>query len=84
MAVPHTVHGNRPVAVVADMGAHSPSAAIDHVQQILGPVYTPDHLLCLHDLELTKFPLNATGKVIRTTIQEAVLSSAYTQRIQAQ
>ncbi|PIA99677.1 4-coumarate--CoA ligase 3 [Cercospora beticola] len=79
VAIPHTVHGNRPVAIVANMGTHSPSAAIDHVQQVLGPVYTPDHLLCLHDLELMKFPLNATGKVVRTTIQEAVLSSAYTQ-----
>ncbi|KAF2209147.1 hypothetical protein CERZMDRAFT_47840 [Cercospora zeae-maydis SCOH1-5] len=79
VAISHSAHGSRPVAVVETLGGSSPRTVMDYVQQTLGCRYALVGLFTLDDIGLRRFPLNAARKVVRSVLQEAVMSHIHVQ-----
>lgn len=73
VAVPHPTLGHEPIAVLDDMNEKSEDQIRDHVTGLLGPEYALGRVLSLHQIGLSKFPVNTTHKVVRFDVQRAVI-----------
>lgn len=74
LGIPHPEYGEVPVAVVRDF---EKVKGKDSVKQIvldkLGPEYALEDVKALSDLGYSEWPLNATGKVMKVSLKDAVL-----------
>ena len=61
-----------PIAVVSDLTDKTEDQIRSHVVDVLGQDYSLDRILSLRQLGLSKFPVNATHKVVRSEVQRAV------------
>lgn len=73
MAAPHHVLGSEPFAVVSSFEGTSAEQIKKHIQVILGRDYTLGGVVCLKQLGLVEFPVNATHKIIKSEVQKAVV-----------
>lgn len=74
MAVPDPVLGHEPFAVLDDLRGSPPEGIRKHVISVLGEEYSLRGLASLKETGLHKFPVNATHKVMKLDVQEAVLN----------
>lgn len=73
MAAPHPVLAAEPFAVVESFSNATAEQIKQHIREILGRDYTLGGVACLKQLGLVEFPVNATHKIIKSEVQEAVL-----------
>lgn len=73
MPVPHPVLGAQPIAVVESFTNVSVEQVKQHVCTAIGDEYALGGVVCLKQLGLARFPVNATHKIIKSELQEAVL-----------
>lgn len=73
VGVPHPTLGHEPIAVVKSLGCKSGDEAKQHVVEVFGRDFTLGSVVTLQDLGLETFPLNATGKVMKTALQKNVV-----------
>lgn len=71
--VPHSVLGAEPIAVVDSFTNTSAEQVKQHVRIALGKDYALGGVVCLKQLGFDDFPVNATHKIIKSELQEAVL-----------
>ncbi|KAJ6279554.1 hypothetical protein J3E71DRAFT_363972 [Bipolaris maydis] len=71
--VPHPVLGAQPIAVVESFTNVSVEQVKQHVCTAIGDEYALGGVVCLKQLGLARFPVNATHKIIKSELQEAVL-----------
>ncbi|KAF2691139.1 putative amp dependent CoA ligase [Lentithecium fluviatile CBS 122367] len=73
VAAPHPVIGAEPFAVVDSFANASAEQIKEHIRAVLGRDYALGGVACLKQLGLVEFPVNATHKIIKSEVQEAVL-----------
>ncbi|KAF2844834.1 putative amp dependent CoA ligase [Plenodomus tracheiphilus IPT5] len=71
--VPHSVLGAEPMAVIDSFAKTSAEQIKQHVNTALGKDYALRGVVCLKQLGFVDFPVNATHKIIKSELQEAVL-----------
>lgn len=71
--VPHPVSSTQPIAVVDSFVNASAEQVKQHVRVALGKDFALGEVVCLKQLELVGFPVNATHKIIKSEVQDAVL-----------
>jgi 4-coumarate--CoA ligase len=82
VAAPHPLLGAEPFAVVASLENTSAEQIKQHIWTVMGKGYPLGGVVCLKQLGLVDFPVNATHKIIKSEVQEAVLR--YLRRISAE
>ena len=65
--------GAEPIAVVESFTNINITNVKQHVKITLGEDYTLGGVVCLKQLGFVDFPVNATHKIIKSELQEAVL-----------
>ncbi|CAI6332009.1 unnamed protein product [Periconia digitata] len=73
VAVAHPVLGAEPFAVVSRFSTASAKQIKDHTRSILGRDYALGGVASLQELGLLEFPVNATHKIIKPVVQQAVV-----------
>jgi len=73
VAVPHAEAIAEPIAVIESFSTADAAQVQQHVLDALGQDYALGDVLCLKQLGLVDFPVNATHKIMRSDVQDAVL-----------
>lgn len=71
--MPHSVFFVEPIAVVDSFANASAEEVKQHVRKALGEDYALGGVVCLKQVGFVDFPVNATHKIIRSEVQEAVV-----------
>jgi 4-coumarate--CoA ligase len=71
--VPHAVLGAEPYAVVDSFENSSAEQVKEHIRAELGKDYALGEVVSLKQLGFKEFPVNATHKIIKSDVQDAVL-----------
>lgn len=72
-AVSHPELGQEPFAVVRDLDGHSKEEVMQHVLDVFGEASPLRGVATLSDLGLTDFPITTTGKILKRSLEPAVL-----------
>jgi hypothetical protein len=72
VAVPHPTEGYEPFAVLSNFNDKSADEIRNHVLNTFGGDYALGGILLLEQIGPDKFPVNATHKVVKYVVQEAV------------
>ncbi|KAJ5383049.1 AMP-dependent synthetase/ligase [Penicillium concentricum] len=62
----------KPIAVLSELNGKTEDQIRSHVVDVLGQDYSLDRILSLQQIGLSGFPVNATHKVVRSEVQQAV------------
>ncbi|KAH7396385.1 putative amp dependent CoA ligase [Pyrenochaeta sp. MPI-SDFR-AT-0127] len=73
VGIPDTRLGEATYAVVKDVGGKTEGNIIQHINDCLGKQYALDGVLELKQLGMSEFPVNRTCKILRRSVQEAVV-----------
>ena len=73
IGVPHPTLGQEPFAIVKTFGDKSEAETKQRILDVFGKDYALGGAVSLEELGLNAFPLNATGKVIKTSLLERLL-----------
>ena len=73
MAVPHPALGHEPFAVLSNLNEKEGDDIKDHVWRVFGEDYTLRGLSSLKQIGFHEFPVNATHKIMKFEVQEAVI-----------
>lgn len=72
--IPHSEFGQEPFAIVEDYKEGMDKARVEQIIiDKFGREYALGGVCTLHELGLSTWPMNATGKVVKTELKEAVL-----------
>lgn len=74
IGVPHPILGQEPFAIVKTFGDKSEAETTQHILDLFGKDYALGGAVSLEQLGLDAFPLNATGKVIKSSLLERLLN----------
>ncbi|QIW99257.1 hypothetical protein AMS68_004775 [Peltaster fructicola] len=74
VGIKHASLGQQPYAVVAE-DLDSELDVITHVQAVFGPACVLSGVLSLRKIGLSQFPVNATFKIIRQDVEQALISA---------
>lgn len=72
--VPSTELGHEPVAVVSSLDGRPKVEVSAHIEGTFGQAYVLGNVLELNEVGLADWPINASGKMMRTEVQQAVLN----------
>lgn len=64
--------GYEPIVVISALPDSRAAEVVEHVKQTMGVNYVPARLLTLDDLGLKEFPVNATFKIAKSVLEQAV------------
>ncbi|KAF2133652.1 putative amp dependent CoA ligase [Dothidotthia symphoricarpi CBS 119687] len=73
VAAPHSVLGAEPFAIVNSFEYRTKEKIKHYVQTVLGKNYALGDIVTLEQLGLVEFPVNATHKIIKSELQNAVV-----------
>ena len=73
MPIPHPTLGHEPFAVLAHFNDKHEDDIRDHVVRTLGKDYALKGLVPLKQIGLHDFPVNASHKIVKFEVQQAVL-----------
>lgn len=73
VGIPDANLGEAIYAVARDLNGKTDKDIIEHVDNCLGDQYALDGVLALKELGLLEFPVNRTFKIVKRSIQEAVV-----------
>jgi acyl-coenzyme A synthetase/AMP-(fatty) acid ligase len=79
VTVPHPTSGTEPIAVIDSFANANVEQVKQHIRVTLGEYYAVREIICLKQLGLVRFPVNATHKIVKSEVQDAVLE--YLKRI---
>ncbi|KAI0841397.1 acetyl-CoA synthetase-like protein [Hypoxylon sp. FL0890] len=74
VAVPNPLLGHEPFAVVENFNGFTQEEITRHVTHMFGEEYRLGGVISLEQIALSKFPVNATHKVMKLDVQKAVLA----------
>ncbi|KAI1410235.1 acetyl-CoA synthetase-like protein [Hypoxylon sp. FL1857] len=74
VAVPNPLLGHEPFAVVENFNGLTQDEIGRHVTRMFGEEYRLRGVASLEQIDLTKFPVNATHKVMKLDVQKAVMA----------
>ena len=69
---PHPEMGEAPLAVVQDLKGKTSDQVKEEVLSKFGQEYALENVVSFEQLGLTQWPMNATGKIVKTDLRDAV------------
>jgi 4-coumarate--CoA ligase len=69
---PHPEMGEAPLAIVENLNGKTTEQILEEVIRKFGPEYALEKVITLEQLGLRAWPLNATGKIMKTELKSAV------------